>query len=99
MHGLHGATGRAGAGRVRGPDWSGGKLVQGQHPCAHYGGGTGLSTQREGLEMLGCYGKDKVNKFAEIIAATILAGDISLASSVMAGDFVASHDQYGRNRP
>ena len=64
-----------------------------------YGGGTGLATQREGLEMLGCYGEGKVRKFAEIVAATVLAGDISLASSVMAGDFVSAHDKYGRNRP
>lgn len=64
-----------------------------------YGGGTGLATQKEGLDILGCYGKDKANKFAEIVAATVLAGDISLASAVMAGEFVASHDQYGRNRP
>jgi len=64
-----------------------------------YGGGTGLATQREGLEMLGCYGHGKVRKFAEIVAATVLAGDISLASSVLAGDFVAAHDKYGRNRP
>lgn len=64
-----------------------------------YGGGTGLPTQREALEMLGCYGSGKANKFAEVVAATVLAGDISLASAVMAGEFVASHDKYGRNRP
>lgn len=64
-----------------------------------YGGGTGLATQKEGLEMLGCYGQGKVRKFAEIVAATVLAGDISLASSVVAGDFVAAHDKFGRNRP
>ncbi len=67
--------------------------------CGTYGGGTGLATQKEALDILGCYGKDKAFKFAEIVAATVLAGDISLASSVVAGDFVASHDQYGRNRP
>jgi len=33
---------------------------------ATYGGGTGLATQRECLEMLGCYGLGKVHKFAEI---------------------------------
>ena len=49
--------------------------------------------------LLDCYGKDKASKFAEIVAATVLSGDISLASSIVAGDFVASHDQYGRNRP
>ena len=35
---------------------------------ATYGGGTGLATQRECLEMLGCWGKGKVNKLAEIVA-------------------------------
>ena len=38
-------------------------------------------------------------RFAGIVAATVLAADISLASSVMAGDFVAAHDKYGCNRP
>lgn len=66
---------------------------------ATYGGGTGLPTQRECLELLGCYGKGKANKFAEIVAATVLAGDISLACAVIAGHWVASHDKYGRNRP
>ena len=66
--------------------------------CATYGGGTGLPTQRECLEILGCYGTGKANKFAEIVAATVLAGDISLASAVIAGDWVSSHDQMGRNK-
>jgi hydroxymethylglutaryl-CoA reductase (NADPH) len=66
---------------------------------ATYGGGTGLPTQRECLELLGCYGTGKANKLAEIVAATVLAGDISLACAVVAGDWVRSHDQMGRNRP
>ena len=66
---------------------------------ATYGGGTGLATQRECLEMLGCYGKGKVKKFAEICAAVVLAGETSLSSAIIAGDWVSSHDQYGRNRP
>jgi len=66
---------------------------------ATYGGGTGLATQREGLELLGCYGAGKVQKFAEICAATVLAGDISLTSAILAGDWVTSHDALGRNRP
>ena len=36
--------------------------------------------------MLGCYGKDKANKFAEIVVATVLAGDISLMSAIVAGE-------------
>lgn len=66
---------------------------------ATYGGGTGLATQRECLELLGCYGAGKVSRFAEICAATVLAGEISLAAAVIHGDWVSSHDQYGRNRP
>jgi hydroxymethylglutaryl-CoA reductase (NADPH) len=66
---------------------------------ATYGGGTGLPTQRECLEMLGCYGHGKVLKFAEIVAATVLAGELSLASAISSLDWVSSHDQYGRNRP
>ena len=66
---------------------------------ATYGGGTGLPTQRESLELLGCYGKGKVKKLAEICAATVLAGDISLTSAILAGEWVTSHDALGRNRP
>lgn len=64
-----------------------------------YGGGTGLPTQRECLESLGCYGQGKVLKFAEIVAATVLAGELSLASAISSLEWVSSHDQYGRNRP
>ncbi len=65
---------------------------------ATYGGGTSLPTQKECLEMLGCYGKGKVDKLAEIVGATVLAGDISLTAAVLAGDWVSSHDALGRNR-
>jgi hydroxymethylglutaryl-CoA reductase (NADPH) len=66
---------------------------------ATYGGGTGLATQREGLEMMGCYGKGGVYKLAEIIAATVLAGELSLGSAVVAEEWVQAHDDLGRNRP
>ena len=63
-----------------------------------FGGGTGLPTQRECLELLGCYGKGSVRKLAEICAATVLAGEISLTSAVLAGNWVNSHERLGRNR-
>ena len=66
---------------------------------ASYGGGTGLPTQRECLEMLGCYGAGKADRLAEIVGAVVLAGDVSLGSAVLAGDWVSSHDRLGRNRP
>ena len=65
---------------------------------ATYGGGVGLPTQRECLEVLGCYGKGKVLKFAEIIAGVVLAGELSLASAISSSDWVSSHEKYGRNR-
>jgi hydroxymethylglutaryl-CoA reductase (NADPH) len=66
--------------------------------CATYGGGTGLQTQRECLEMMDCYGTGKGNKLAEIIAAVVLAGDVSLSSAILAHEWVSSHEQMGRNR-
>ena len=63
-----------------------------------YGGGTGLPTQRECLELLGCYGKGKARKLAEICAGTVLAGEISLTSAVLAEQWVTSHERLGRNR-
>ena len=42
-------------------------------------------------------GKDK-EKLAEIIGATVLAGDLSLAAAIVADEWVSSHDAYGRNR-
>ena len=65
---------------------------------ATYGGGTGLATQRECLSILGCVGKGKVNKLAEIIAGVVLAGEISLAAAISSSDWVSSHEKYGRNR-
>ena len=65
---------------------------------ATYGGGTGLATQRECLELLGCSGKGKVYKFAEIVAGTVLAGELSLAAAISSLDWVSSHEEYGRNR-
>ncbi|HEX8745297.1 MAG TPA: hydroxymethylglutaryl-CoA reductase [Thermoleophilaceae bacterium] len=66
---------------------------------ATYGGGTGLPTQRECLEMLGCYGKDRVRKLTEIVAATVLCGELSLGSAIVAEEWVEAHDLFGRNRP
>jgi hydroxymethylglutaryl-CoA reductase (NADPH) len=65
---------------------------------ATVGGGTGLATQRECLQMLGCHGPGRVRAFAEICAAVVLAGEVSLSSAVLAGDWVTSHERLGRNR-
>jgi hydroxymethylglutaryl-CoA reductase (NADPH) len=65
---------------------------------ATYGGGTALATQRQCLEMLGCYGQGKADKLAEICAAVVLAGEISLTGASYHGDWVSAHERLGRNR-
>ncbi len=66
---------------------------------ATYGGGTGLATQRECLEMMDCYGTGKARKLAEIIAATVLCGEVSLGWAIAADDWIRAHERLGRNRP
>ncbi len=56
------------------------------------GGGTGLPTQRECLEILGCHGKGGALKFAEIVAATLLAGELSIMAALTNDDFVKIHE-------
>lgn len=66
---------------------------------ATVGGGTGLGTSRECLDMLGCAGSGGAPKLAEITAATLLAGELSMGAAIASGEFVAAHEHYGRNRP
>jgi hydroxymethylglutaryl-CoA reductase (NADPH) len=69
---------------------------------ATVGGGTGLGTSRECLEMLGCAGdaaQGGAPKLAEIVAATLLAGELSMGAAIASGELVAAHEAYGRNRP
>jgi hydroxymethylglutaryl-CoA reductase (NADPH) len=66
---------------------------------ATVGGGTGRGTARECLEMLGCFGEGGAPKLAEIAAAALLAGELSMGAALASGEFVAAHELYGRNRP
>lgn len=63
------------------------------------GGGTTLGTARECLTMLGCAGAGKAPRLAEITAAYLLGGEISLMAAIAAGELVGAHESYGRNRP
>ncbi|MFT5483736.1 MAG: hydroxymethylglutaryl-CoA reductase (NADPH) [Halieaceae bacterium] len=71
---------------------------------ATYGGGTALSTQRECLEIMDCFGPGKAHRLAEIAAATVLAGEISLVAATRVdketrkSDWVDAHEKLGRNR-
>ncbi|HEX9941223.1 MAG TPA: hydroxymethylglutaryl-CoA reductase [Thermoanaerobaculia bacterium] len=66
---------------------------------ATVGGGTGLGTARECLEVLGCAGSGGAPRLAEIAAATLLAGELSMGGAIASGEFVEAHETYGRNRP
>jgi hydroxymethylglutaryl-CoA reductase (NADPH) len=66
---------------------------------ATVGGGTGVGTAPECLRLLGCDGNGKAGKLAEIAAATLLAGELSFAAALAAGEHAEAHDQYGRKRP
>ena len=66
---------------------------------ATVGGGTGLGTSAECLAMLGCVGTGKAAKLAEITAATLLAGELSMGAAIGTDQFVQAHETYGRNRP
>lgn len=61
------------------------------------GGGTGLPTQRECLELMDCYGEGNARKYAEICGALVLAGELSIAAALSAGHFSAAHQKFGRS--
>lgn len=65
------------------------------------GGGTGLPTQREALELLGVAGSGNppgVNalKFAEIVAAAVLAGELNLLIALARNELASAHKKLGR---
>ena len=63
------------------------------------GGGTHLPKQKEGLKMMGCQGKGKVERFAKIIAGFALALEISTFGAIVGGQFAKAHEKLGRNKP
>jgi hydroxymethylglutaryl-CoA reductase (NADPH) len=63
------------------------------------GGGTGLETQKEALNILGIFGGNNgknSQKLAEIIGAAVLAGEISLIASLSVNSLANAHRRLGR---
>ena len=60
------------------------------------GGGTRLPTARECLSLLDCEGPRTASRFAEICAAVILGGELSIVAALCAGDFARAHEALGR---
>ena len=68
-------------------------------PAVHlatFGEGTRLETARECLEIMDASGSGKVGKFAEIVAGTVLAGELSLLGALGAGHLARAHRELGR---
>jgi hydroxymethylglutaryl-CoA reductase (NADPH) len=55
------------------------------------GGGTGLPTQRECLEIIDCYGTGKINRFVELCAVAALANEISFWGAICAHEWIDAH--------
>ena len=60
---------------------------------ATVGGGTQLPTQRECLALLGCDGDGTARKFAEIVAATLVGGELAICAALTNGRFIEAHRQ------
>ncbi|WP_292388468.1 hydroxymethylglutaryl-CoA reductase (NADPH) [Methanosarcina sp. UBA5] len=72
-------------------------------PVGTVGGGTGLGTQRDCLNILGVAGTGDVpgtnsKKFAEIVASAVLAGEVNLIGAQAAGHLARAHAQLGRGK-
>jgi hydroxymethylglutaryl-CoA reductase (NADPH) len=63
---------------------------------ATVGGGTGKGTAAECRDLVGA---SSAREQACVLAAALLAGDLNLAASFVADDFVGVHERMGRNRP
>lgn len=60
------------------------------------GGGTGLSTQKEAINLLKLDKKRSVLELAEVVAGSVLAGEISLLSSLAENTLVKAHKELAR---
>jgi len=60
------------------------------------GGGTGLPSQRACLEIMGLAGPGHAPALAELCAALCLAGELSIAGAICAGEFTQAHQKLAR---
>lgn len=60
------------------------------------GGGTALPSQRACLDWLGLAGAGHADALAEVVAATALAGELSISAALIAGHFAQAHEALAR---
>ena len=70
-------------------------------PLGAVGGGTALDTQREALDLLRIHPSSEnpgaaVIRLAEILGATVLAGELSLLAAFTSSDLARAHERLGR---
>jgi hydroxymethylglutaryl-CoA reductase (NADPH) len=63
------------------------------------GGGTGLPSANACLRILGLVGTGKSTALAEVAAAIVLAGELSIAGAFCSGDFAVAHHSLSRGLP
>jgi len=61
------------------------------------GGGTSLPSQRACLQILKLQGNGTAPALAEVCAALMLAGELSIVGSLCAGDFAKAHHRLSRS--
>jgi hydroxymethylglutaryl-CoA reductase (NADPH) len=62
------------------------------------GGGTGLPSQNACLRLMGLSGTGHSQAFAEIVAALLLGGELSIIGALTAGHFTKAHEKLARQR-
>lgn len=70
-------------------------------PLGAVGGGTSLETQREALDLLGAVPDSErpghaTMRLAEILGATVLAGELSLLAAFTSSDLSSAHERLAR---
>jgi hydroxymethylglutaryl-CoA reductase (NADPH) len=61
------------------------------------GGGTGLPSQQACLQILGLAGAGHAQAFAEVCAALLLAGELSIIGALSSGEFAKAHQKLARS--
>jgi hydroxymethylglutaryl-CoA reductase (NADPH) len=62
------------------------------------GGGTGLPSQKACLDIMGLSGEGNARALAEVAAALVLAGELSINGALVAGDFAKAHKLLARRK-
>lgn len=62
------------------------------------GGGTRLPTAQDALGILGLHGEGSARKLAEVCAAMLLGGELSIIAALSSGGFASAHEGLGRHR-